>query len=80
MQRHERAHIIFQRCRHIARRLAFVKKAYPADAWPWYFKNAGRLSKWNLVCSCWMCRGEKYREKRSYDKARWKKEAGYFGF
>ena len=74
MRRHARSHVVYQRRRHIARRLGIVKKAYPPDLRSWFFKNAGKLSKWNLACSCWLCRSEKYRDRRGREKARWKKE------
>ncbi|MCL6478567.1 MAG: hypothetical protein K6T65_09120 [Peptococcaceae bacterium] len=76
IKRHSRAHIIGQRIRYVARRLRLVRRvlfgrSLEADDWQnWKQRNAGRLSKWNTVCSCGICRDEKYRDKRGREKAR----------
>jgi hypothetical protein len=46
--------------------------------WGWeVLPEPGRLSKWNLVCTCRMCRywRPKYRDGRMREEMRWKKEA-----
>ncbi len=79
-KRHSRAHIIGQRIRYVARRLKLVRRVLfgkslgDSDWHDWKERNAGRLSKWNTVCSCWMCRDEKYRDRRGKEKTRVRKE------
>lgn len=50
---------------------------------PWYEETPGKLDKFNLTCSCWMCKDLKksnssertpHREKRKYGS---KEEAGH---
>lgn len=79
MKRHDRAHVIFQRRRYIRRRLALVRQVFfqgmsREEHEEWLRKNAGRLSKWNLVCSCTLCRDPKYRERRGREKEHWRRE------
>lgn len=83
MKRHDRAHIIFHRRRCIARRLRLVRRIFgmsPREFAEWAGKYAGRLSKWNLVCSCLLCRDPKYRQGRTREKRRWQREAGADAF
>ncbi len=59
-----------QRRRFIRRRLKIILNAWGPGSWwgaesrplNWFpFSGGpGRLGKFNLACSCWMCRGEKY--------------------
>lgn len=79
MKRHDRAHVIFQRERYIRRRLALARQIFfqgvsGEEYEEWLRRNAGRLSKWNLVCSCPLCRDPKYREGRVKEKKQWQKE------
>ncbi|SHE96621.1 hypothetical protein SAMN02745218_01160 [Desulfofundulus australicus DSM 11792] len=77
VKRHDRAHIVFHRRRYLARRLKLARQIFGMflhDFAEWTEKYAGRLSKWNLVCSCWLCRDPKYREGRAKEKRRWWRE------
>ena len=69
-RRHSIAQIRYQRRRYIAKRLDLIRRLYPYDCRAWYFEHAWRLSKWNLVCSCGLCRDEKYRDGRAREKSR----------
>lgn len=69
MHRHTREHIFYHRRRKIAHRLRLMRRI-----WGWVPHHAGRLSKWNLVCSCWVCRGPKYRQQRAREKRRQQSE------
>jgi len=70
VRRHSIAQTRYQRRRYIAKRLGLIRRIYPYDCRDWYFKHAWRLSKWNLVCSCGLCRDRKYRDGRAADKDR----------
>lgn len=61
MRRHHRRRVI-------ARRVAVIRQAWRRNVLGWH---EGQLSKHNLVCSCPMCRDEKYRD---HDRARLKQE------
>jgi len=47
-----------QRTRHINRRLYIIKHSWGENEkeFPWAFERPGRFDKWNLVCSCEMCK------------------------
>lgn len=79
MKRHSRQHVIWQRRRWIARRLAMLEAWHRnplfADVRAGFRERAGRYAKWNLGCSCRMCCGPKRREGRRAEKVRWRKEA-----
>ena len=60
-----------QRRRFIRRRLKIILNAWGEGFRSWgswdmspgqypYYGRTGVLGKFNLACSCWMCRGEKY--------------------
>lgn len=81
MRRHDRGHVFHHRRRVIRRRLELAK--FVLFGWKflneyleWARKNSGRLSKWNLVCSCRLCRGPKYRDARAGEKRLWRREVG----
>lgn len=77
MRRHDRAHLFFHRRRCIARRLKLARRIFGMSSCEfaeWIRKHAGQLSKWNLVCSCSLCRDPKYREDRTREKRRWQRE------
>ncbi|MGB9825087.1 MAG: hypothetical protein ACPLRU_00285 [Desulfofundulus sp.] len=77
MKRHDRAYIVFHRRRCIAHRLKLGRQIFGMslrDFAEWAEKHAGRLSKWNLVCSCPLCRDPKYRQGRAKEKRRWRRE------
>jgi hypothetical protein len=48
----------YQRDRKIHHRLYIIKYAWCENEkdYPWAFNNPGRFNKWNLVCSCGMCK------------------------
>ncbi|MEG6523632.1 hypothetical protein [Desulfotomaculum sp. 1211_IL3151] len=76
MQRHSREHIREQRQRTIKRRLFLAKHTRFTSKEAWenrsqvgWWSNPGRLSKYNLVCSCGMCRDTKYRDERHKHKS-----------
>jgi hypothetical protein len=73
---HDRGAVISARRRYIARRLRMCRR------WGWDriggMPQPGRLSKWNLVCTCRMCRywrlREKYRAGRAREAAAFRRE------
>lgn len=69
MQRHTRDQIRYQRRKHVSHRLRFLRRA-----WRWVPDHPGKLSKWNLGCSCWVCRDPKYRDQRAEEERRWRDE------
>ena len=77
MRRHSRGAAVSARQRYIARRLRMCRW------WGWDriggMPQPGRLSnKWNLVCTCRMCRywrlKEKYRSRRAREAAAFRRE------
>jgi len=60
-QRHTRAAIRDARWRYIRRRGSFFSNLY-GDSWG--HPRPGVYSKWNGVCSCGLCRAEKFRDRR----------------
>ncbi|BDP41031.1 hypothetical protein DAETH_10000 [Deinococcus aetherius] len=64
-KRHSRAIVRHHRQRIIRRRLrrAYVKEWPPNRIWGWRYKACGQASKNNTVCSCGLCRAEKYRDR-----------------
>jgi len=72
VRRHTRSEILTARRRYIRRRLRMCRW------WGWeVLPEPGRLAKWNLVCTCRMCRywRPKYRDGRMREKVRWRREA-----
>ncbi|GBF07472.1 hypothetical protein DAERI_140133 [Deinococcus aerius] len=64
-KRHSRAVLRHQRGRYIRRRLryAYAGEWRPKPVWAWWYRVPGQASKNNTVCSCGLCRAEKYRDK-----------------
>ena len=60
-QRHTRAAIRAARQRYIRRRVALFSNLYEHG---WTHPKRGVFSKWNGVCSCGLCRAEKFRDGR----------------
>lgn len=64
-KRHSRATVRHHRQRIICRRLryAYVGERPLNPTWGWVYKARGQASKNNTVCSCGLCRAEKYRDR-----------------
>lgn len=70
----ERRH---HRERVIARRLRIVRDEWAGNH-PW-LGSPGRFAKYNLVCSCGMCRDRKARQDRPAETRRWRQEVEAVG-
>ena len=60
-QRHTRAVIRAARQRYIRRRVSLFNNLFYGD---WGHPKFGVYNKWNGVCSCGLCRAEKFRNGR----------------